>query len=364
MQNKSWRTIRTLILAGGSLLGSTPGRAQTAARSPNDRLAALERELSRLAAAAGAVVGVAVEHLETGRKVSLNPDVRFHLASAAKVPIAVHILSMVDQGRLRLDSLIRLDTWDVYPRTYGPISGYLRPGSALTVHNLLELMLIISDNNATDILLRLGGGPQAVTERMRALGLSEIRIDRTSSVAIANWLGRADISMENPIPPEGFGRLVAVERSAAEISSLGASFARDPRDTATPAAMGSLLREIWKREVLSAASGTLLRDIMYRCQTGPGRLKGLLPPGTRVAHKTGTIGGSTNDVGVIDLPGDAGHVVTVVLTKESTLPDGPGREVVMAQIGRAVHDYFTFARPSPSAASSSPSRAKDPPTRQ
>jgi len=77
----------------------------------------------------------------------------------------------------------------------------------------------------------------------------------------------------------------------------------------------------------------------------PGRLKGLLPLGTRVAHKTGTIGGSTNDVGVIDLAGEAGHVVTVVLTKESRLPDGPAREAVIAHIGRAVHDYFTFTRP-------------------
>ena len=81
---------------------------------------------------------------------------------------------------------------------------------------------------------------------------------------------------------------------------------------------------------------------MYRCQTGENRLLGMLPPGTRVAHKTGTIGQTTNDAGVIELPGGLGHVVTVVYIKESKLPDNPSMEPVIAQIARAVHDYFVF----------------------
>jgi beta-lactamase class A len=86
----------------------------------------------------------------------------------------------------------------------------------------------------------------------------------------------------------------------------------------------------------------LLIDIVYGTKTGPGRLKGMLPHGTRVAHKTGTIGQTTNDVGIIDLPHRAGHVVTVVYIKESALPTPEDREPVIAQIARAVHDYFTF----------------------
>jgi len=333
-----------IIIVVGSPLSAV---AQTGRPTAGGPLVTLERELTRLAAASGAVVGVAVEHIETGRSVRLNGGVRFHMASTAKVAIAVQILTLVDQGRLRLDSLVVLQPWDVYPRTYGPISGYIRPGSALTIRNILELMLIISDNNATDILIRLSGGPGAVTERMRALGLDAIRVDRTSSVAIANWLGRAEVAMEKPISPEEFGLLVARERSAIELAALDQSFVRDPRDTATPEAMGQLLARIWKGEILTAASAGLLRDIMYRCETSPGRLKGLLPAGTRVAHKTGTIGGSTNDVGVIDLPNGQGHVVTVVFTKESTRPEGAAREAVIAQIARAVHDYFLFNRPEP-----------------
>ena len=61
-----------------------------------------------------------------------------------------------------------------------------------------------------------------------------------------------------------------------------------------------------------------------------------------MAHKTGTIGQTTNDVGIIDLPGDAGHVVCVVYIKESELEDNAAMEPVIAHIARTVHDYFVL----------------------
>ena len=91
---------------------------------------------------------------------------------------------------------------------------------------------------------------------------------------------------------------------------------------------------------------------MLRVQTGEGRIKGVLPPGTDVAHKTGTIGGTTNDVGYVYLPDAAGHVVTVVFVKNSARPI-PAREAAIAQISRAIYDYFLFnpGAPSPAMAS-------------
>ena len=120
-----------------------------------------------------------------------------------------------------------------------------------------------------------------------------------------------------------------------------AAFDSDPRDTATPRGMVSLLKLIWDGDILSDDSTALLLDIMYRCQTGAGRIKGLLPPRTRVAHKTGTIGGTTNDVGIIDLPDGAGHVAVAVFIKSSNR-DGAQRERSIAQISRAIYDYFLF----------------------
>ena len=103
-----------------------------------------------------------------------------------------------------------------------------------------------------------------------------------------------------------------------------------------------MLEKIWKGEALSKDSTALLIDIMERCETGEARLKGLLPEGTVVAHKTGTIGGTTNDIGVITLPGGAGHVIVVAFVKDSALAV-PARERAIAEVARTIYDFFLFA---------------------
>jgi len=209
-------------------------------------------------------------------------------------------------------------------------------------------MLRISDNIATDLLFREAGGAEAITARMRASGAEGIRVDRTTRALIANFLGRDDATVARPMPPAEYNRLILEGNSSQldepRLAELNEAFNSDPRDTATPRAMAALLRKIWKRELLSEKSSALLIDIMGRCQTGENRIPGALPPGTLVAHKTGTIGESTNDVGVITLPGDAGHVISVVFVKESKLPSNEAMEPVIAEIARASHDYFLFNR--------------------
>jgi beta-lactamase class A len=93
--------------------------------------------------------------------------------------------------------------------------------------------------------------------------------------------------------------------------------------------------------MLKPESAELLLDIMRRCRTGEARLKGLLPQGTEIAHKTGTIGSSTNDVGIITLPANAGHVAIAAFVKSSE-KDVTARERAIAEIARAVHDFFLF----------------------
>ena len=307
-------------------------------------LAHLADEVARLAEHAEGTVGVAAYHLETGRGITLNGDERFPMASTYKVPIAVQILTMVDNGEISLQDLVELERRDIYV-TSGAISDLLDdPGLQISIHNLLELMLQISDNIATDILMRQAGGSAAVTARMAEAGVDGIRVDRPTWALIANWLGDPDVSEDNQIDPADYRKVLEAERTDESMAANNAAFNADPRDTATPAAMSVLLQKIWNREILSEESSALLIDIMYRCQTGVARLKGALPPGTEVAHKTGTIGQTTNDVGIIDLPGDAGHVVTVVYIKESEIESSADREPVIAQIARAVHDYFVFNR--------------------
>lgn len=118
---------------------------------------------------------------------------------------------------------------------------------------------------------------------------------------------------------------------------------QDPRDTSTPVAMTSLLSRIWLKDasVLKPESADLLLDIMRRCETGQARLKGILPAGTEVAHKTGSIGASTNDVGIVTLPDNTGHVAIAVFVKASDNPAAT-RERAIAEIARTVHDFFLF----------------------
>jgi beta-lactamase class A len=176
---------------------------------------------------------------------------------------------------------------------------------------------------------------------MKELGLA-IRVDRPTWAIIMNWLGEDWVTVDKPIGKDEFAALLSKPRSKIDLITASQAFNEDPRDTATPEAMTDLLAMIWRREILSRESCEFLIDILYGTKTGLRRLKGMLPPGTQVAHKTGTIGETANDVGIIDLPFDRGHVVVVVLIKESQLPTNEAMEPVIAHVARAAHDYFTF----------------------
>jgi beta-lactamase class A len=329
--------MRTLSLAFWLLVVAVPGAAAQA-RDPG--LARLEQEIARLAPLAGGTVGVAAVHLESGREVYFNRGERFPMASAYKVPIAVQLLTRVDRGELRLDSLITLTPADLHPGS-GTLTDLLDdPGVTLSLRNLVELMLLISDNSATDIVLRTAGGPADVTARMRALGFDGIRVDRPTVRLIADWAGVDSIPPAAPNTPHKF-QAVFEQVPDSLRTAAARRFNDDPRDTATPEAMARLLTRIWRKEILRPETSDLLLDIMLRSTTGADRIKGLLPPETPVAHKTGTIGGTTNDAGIVTLPGDAGHVVTVVFVKASD-KEVPERERAIAHIARTIHDYFLF----------------------
>jgi beta-lactamase class A len=232
------------------------------------------------------------------------------MASTFKVPIAVQLLARVDRGEVRLDQMIEIQASDLHPGSGTLTDLFNRPGLALSVRNLLELMMLISDNSATDVLLRLAGGPEAVTASLRSRGITGIDVSRPTNILIADWLKARN------------------------------EFDADPRDTSTPDAMADLFVRIHRKEGLKPESAELLLDIMRRCRTGEARLKGMLPRNTEVAHKTGTIGGSANDVGIMSLP-DGGRVAIAVFVKSSS-KDVAARERSIAEIARAVHDFFLF----------------------
>jgi beta-lactamase class A len=315
-------------------LGAQAGRDDAGLRR-------LEAELGHLATLSGGKVGIGAVHLETGREVFLNRDDAFPMASTYKVPIAVQLLTLVDSGRMRLDTMIALKPSDLHPGS-GTISNLLDdPGVSLSLRNYLELMLLISDNSATDIVLRTAGWGGAVNSRLRALGVSGISVDRPTVRLIADAIGITNLPPENELTIQRFNQLAeAVPEATKKAAAL--QLYRDRRDTSTPEGMTRLLAKIWRGEALSRANTDLLLDIMRRCQTGPMRIKGLLPTDVVVMHKTGTLDlGVANDVGIITLPNSAGHVALAVFVKESTL-DTPTQEKAIANVARAVYDYFLF----------------------
>ncbi len=324
----------TMCAAAGAQTG-------TASQHPSDQsLQRLEREIARLAKVSGGVVGVTAIHLETGRRVSLNGTERFPMASTFKVPIAVQLFTRIDRDEVKLDQMIEIKQSDLHPGS-GTLSDLFNKGGlALSVRNLIELMLLISDNSATDVMLRTAGGAEAVTARMRALGIDGINVNRSTAQLISDWIGATGLPPEDQWSPVLFTsayRAVTPE----EQKAAAKRFDSDPRDTATPDGMAALLERIYRKDILKPGSSELLLDIMRRCRTGDARLKGLLPQGTEVAHKTGTIGGTTNDVGIITLPDNAGHVAIAAFVKASE-KDGAVRERAIAEIARAVHDFFLF----------------------
>ena len=298
----------------------------------------LQNEIARLAKITDGEVGLTAIHIESGRHVGFHESDRFPMASTFKVPIAVQLFSRVDRGEVRLDQMVTLEPHDLHPGS-GELSNLLKqPGVSLSVRNLMELMLLISDNSATDIILRLAGGPEAVTSKMRSLGITGINVNRPTVRLISDWLG-ADLPPEKEWTPDLWNKLYSV-LTLAQRKTAEARFNADPRDTAQPSAMADLLVKIYNKKLHKPESAELLLDIMRRCQTGEARIKGMLPPDTEVAHKTGSIGGTINDVGILTLPDNAGHVVLALFVKEGTKPEVS--EKAIAQISRAVYDYFLF----------------------
>jgi beta-lactamase class A len=304
----------------------------------------LEAAIRRAAAASGGRVGVAAVHVETGRRVSLRGAEAFPMASVFKLPIATELLTRVQAGRVRLADSVDVRVADLRPG-HSPIADHHPNGYPATVDELLAAMVIESDNTAADVLLRLVGGPGAVTARMRALGIRGIRIDRSEGEIARDFTG---------LPPRAWtGSLEDFRREEESVSSeaRGAAYGRfmdDPRDTSTPDEMARLLVMLYRGEALGGAATAHLLNLMARTATGPHRLRAGLPAGAVLAHKTGSCGSRgarsscVNDVGLVTLPGGAGHAAIAVFVRGAR--SDAAAERAIAAVARAVYGAWSAPR--------------------
>ncbi len=268
---------------------------------------ALESQLRAIVANSGGRIGIYAADIDGPRTATINANQAFPMASTVKVAIAATYLQAVDEGRLRLDNSypLRIGTG-----LTGPDGRVItREGMRLTAQSLIELMITKSDNQATDAVLSAVGGPSAVNRWLLASGIAGLRVDRD----IATLL-RDDREKNDPV--------------------LGL----DKRDTVTPAAMVQLLGALHRGQVLSPQSRAVLLGAMSRCQTGKTRIRALLPEGTLVAHKTGTLWAQTSDVGIIRLPDGRNVALAVYVTGQSS---HAAQAQTIAQVARTVYDSFT-----------------------
>ncbi len=196
-------------------------------------------------------------------------------------------------------------------------------------------MLIRSDNAAADILLQAVGGPEAINAWLMRAGVRGQRMDRTIARLVYDDRGRnGRIVMANlPRTPQE----VAQSATLDEDGQIDPAFVGDARDTSTPAAMVHLLGKLHGGTLLSAESTRYLFDVMARCVTGPRRIRGALPAGTPVAHKTGTLAGVSDDVGIITLAN--GHHLAVALFARGMRSEWE-RDRSIAEAARLLYERF------------------------
>ncbi len=279
-------------------------------------------------------IGVAAQEIGSGVSVTINGDETFVMASTFKVATAVTVLGLVDKGQLKLSDLIDVSLEMMVAGPNPLVMNFVHPGIKLSVANLIEPMITESDNTAADVCLKLAGGPEAVTKMLRSIGITDQRLDRYCTEILRDFYG---------LPDKAYASVVAEATVkdptlVAKTPDRNIEFEKDPRDQSTPKAMLELLLAIDSGEVLSEKSREFLLATMSRTRTGIGRLKGLLPKGTPVAHKTGTIGGVANNVGFVTLP-DGRRFAIAVFTKSSTTPEAD-RDRAIAEISRTLYDFY------------------------
>jgi beta-lactamase class A len=338
----SQRLFALAILCSTSALAAAPPDALRPA-APHSIApsvsSAVEALTARQEKAIGARIGVGYRLIESGEGGVVGAATAFPMASTYKVAIAGTLLTRVDRGEVRLDQMVPLTARDM-AETGEVANRLIHPGISLSVANLMELMLTQSNNTATDKMLALAGGPAAVTAWLRGIGITAMRVDRTVNDLLVDFYGLPAGSASS----EEFERRWASEQMADAAEKAGGfapRFEADPRDSTTPGAMVDLLAKLFTGSILKPDSRDFLIGVMTRCETGKARLKGLLPAGTIVAHKTGTIGGVINDVGMITLPEGRGHLLVAIYTKGSAAA-AADREHAIAEISRSLFDYFTI----------------------
>ena len=297
--------------------------------------------IEEIISAAEIDAGLAIWHIESDTRLDVNGDEPFPMASTFKIPILATACQQLTEGLISLDT--RLPLADEDKSLGSGILPYFKSGLQPTFRDLLTLMIIISDNTATDMVVDYLGGAAVIEGYMHELGLTDIFFK----------LNCKDL-LRYAFPPQVADMPVAeLVKWAAQNDVLrdGLCFSKGPENNVSTAkAMNALLHLLYG-DLFPAELRAVAFEILHKQQFNV-RISRFLPLGTKVAHKTGTIGGIRNDCGIISL-GETNHVILTLFTEwdEAPIWNQPVAhhqrvfevETAMGNIGRAVYDEFADA---------------------
>lgn len=287
-----------VVLAGcAASSGAVSPRAVSTAASSD--AADADDPISAIEARIGGRVGVFAFDGRTERTLAHRADERFAMCSTFKWALAAAVLARVDRDALRLEDAVpytEADLLDYAPRT----REHLAEGS-MTVEALAAAAVVVSDNTAANLLLRLVDGPAGLTAFLRGIGDDTTRLDRDEPTLNTNLPG-------------------------------------DPRDTTTPRAMVSTMQTLLLGDALKSDSRGLLVGWLRACETGSKRLRAGMPGGVVVGDKTGTgANGAANDVAIVTLAGAAlSSSILIASYLDGSLAEPAALEAAHADVARAV----------------------------
>jgi beta-lactamase class A len=258
-----------------------------------------------------ATTAVTILAADGNELVSINGNMHCPMQSVFKFHIALAVLSKIDQGYYTLNQQIEILKSELQPGLWSPLREENPNGGKFTIGRLIQYAVSESDNVACDVLIKLAGGPLKVSDYIKKNGIADIAIAFNEADMQKKW----DNMFQNW--------------------------------TTTNAACLTLKTFFTgKNQILSANSHNFIWQTMKQTHTGEERLKGLLPKGTIVAHKTGTSGtnkagvtAAINDIGIVFLPNGSYFFISVFVT--NTKEPYKTNAQIIAQISKAAFDYFT-----------------------
>lgn len=277
-------------------------------------IAILENKIAQIVSDKKAVVGVCILGNNGKDTIAINGDNHLPLQSVFKFHISLAVLAEIDKGKFSLEQQIKVSPQELAPQiSWSPLRDENPKGGVFSIAKLIQYSIIQSDNVACDVLVRLIGTPKTVEDYFKQHNINDIAIAFNEEVMQSKW--------ENMY-----------------------------QNWSSPKATSAILQKFYdnKNNLLSKNSYDFFWATMKSTTTGQKRLKGLLPPNTVIAHKTGTSGtnkegitAATNDVGIVFLPNGDYFVISVFVTESQE--NNETNEKIIAEIAKAAYNFYVAA---------------------